>query len=89
MTIKQLRELFISATEIIIMSTDEENLVSVTLNNLLLGIASFAEIPILIKHVQAVKENQIVVEVDMPIEVLTAWKNYSEDSYRRGFKWKD
>ena len=89
MTIKQLRELFISATEIIIMSTDEENLVSVTLNNLLLGIASFAEIPILIKHVQAVKENQIVVEVDMPIEVLTAWKNYSDDSYRRGFKWKD
>lgn len=79
MTIKQLRELFISDTEIIIMSTDEENLVSVTLNNLLLGNTSFAEIPILIKHVQAVKENQIVVEIDMPVEVLRAWKRYSEE----------
>ena len=83
MTIKELRMMFTEETKIEIMASDEDNIVSVGLTHLLLGAASFAEIPIVIRNVQAVGENQIVAEIDIPVDILRAWKKYSDDYYNK------
>lgn len=80
MTIKELNNLFTSDTEISIVSQDDDSVVSVPLTHLLLGCPTFAEMPLML--VQAVGENKVVAEVDMPVEVLTAWKKYSDDYYK-------
>lgn len=83
MTIKELRMMFIEETKIEIMAFDEDNSVSVGLTRLLLGVTSFAEIPIAIRNVRAVGENQIVAEIDMPVDILRAWKKHSDDYYKK------
>lgn len=83
MTIKELRMMFAEETKIEIMASDEDNIVSVGLTHLLLGATSFAENPIAIRNVQAVGENQIVAEIDMPVDILRAWKKYSDDYYKK------
>lgn len=82
MTIKQLKSLFTNDTEITIVSQDEDNMVSVFLTRLLLECPTFAEMPLMLHSVQAVRENEIVADVDMPAEVLRAWKKYSDDYYK-------
>ncbi len=83
MTIKELKMMFTEETKIEIMAFDEDNSISVGLTRLLLGVTSFAEIPIAIRNVQAVGENQIVTEIDMPVDILRAWKKYSDDYYNK------
>ena len=56
-------------------------IVSVSLTHLLLGCPTFAEMPLVIQSVQAIGENEVVAEVDMPVCILRAWKKYSDDYY--------
>lgn len=81
MTIKELKSLFTNDTEISVMSQDDDSMVSVSLTHLLLGCPTFAEMPLTIQSVQAIGENEVVADVDMPLEVLRAWKKYSDDFY--------
>lgn len=83
MTIKDLKNLFTSDTEITIVSQDEDSMMSVSLTHLLLGCPTFAEMPLVIQSVQAIGENEVVADVDMPVEVLRAWKKYSDDYYKK------
>lgn len=78
MTIKDLRNIFVTGTRIDICTIEHDDLVSLTLNNLLMGTESFASVPIQLHNVQAVAENHIVVTVDIPAQVLRAWKTYSQ-----------
>ncbi len=80
MTIKELKSLFTNDTEITIVSQDDDSIVFVPLTHLLLGCPTFAEMPLML--VQAVGENKVVAEVDMPLCVLRAWKKYSDDYYK-------
>lgn len=82
MTIKELKSLFTSDTEISIVSQDDDSIVSVPLTHLLFGCPTFAEMPLMLQSVQAVGENKIVAEIDMPLCVLRAWKKYSNDYYK-------
>lgn len=82
MTIKDLKNLFTSDTEITIVSQDDDSIVSVPLTHLLLGCPTFAEMPLMIQSTQAVGENEVIAEVDMPVEILRAWKKYSDDYYK-------
>ena len=80
MTIKDLRNIFITGTQIDICTMEYDDLVSLTLNNLLIGTESFANIPIQIRNVQAVAENHIVVSIDIPATILRAWKTYLQEA---------
>lgn len=82
MTIKELKNLFTNDTEISIMSQDDDSILSVSLTHLLLDCPAFAEIPLVIQSVHAIGANEIVVDVDMPVEILSAWKKYSDDYYK-------
>lgn len=82
MTIKELKQFFTNDTEISIMSQDDDSMVSVSLTHLLLGCPAFVETPLMIQSVQAVGENEVVAEVDMPVDILRAWKKYSDDYYK-------
>lgn len=82
MTIKELTSLFTIETEITIVSSDNDNMVSVCLTHLLLGYPAFTEMPLMIQSVQAVGKNMVVAEIDMPVEILRAWKKYSDDYYK-------
>lgn len=73
MTLQELRNLFAQDTEFVLQGYADDK--TITMTNLLWGNLSLAK---LLVYNLEVKDNKIVVFVDMPKPVFNAWKRYAE-----------
>ena len=82
MTISTIREMFATDTVINIKSFEEKSpTLTLQATNLLFGCRAFSSIAVTIKSIKATAENPIEITIDIPTQVLEAWKKYSDDYY--------
>ena len=75
MTIKELRDMFTSETEIYLVNEKSEE---IKINNMLMGISEFADINIVIRTLSAIRKNVVTIKTYMPDIVFNAWEKYAE-----------
>lgn len=80
MTILDVRNMFTTDTEIFIKGLENKS-PTLKITNVLMGCTAFNSMAIFIKSIKAIAENQIEITIDIPTQVLEAWKKYSDDYY--------
>ena len=75
MTIRELRDVFTSDTEIYVVNSMTPERIKI--NNLLMG-TEFADIQINIRSIESRDKDMIVISTYMPPKVFEAWSEYSK-----------